>query len=166
MKKVIIIGGNGSGKTTFAKALADKTGLPLIHLDTLYWRDNWQAVPKEEFDSLLLNELEKEEWILDGNMNRTIPTRLKYCDTVFYFDFATLSCLLGVTRRVIENYGKTRPDMGDNCPERFDLSFYRNILLFNHKHRKDYYKILGECKDKKVIVFKNRKQAMDYLNNI
>lgn len=166
MKKIIIMGGNGSGKTTFARELSAKLGLPLVHLDKLYWQDNWQARPKNEFDTLLLNELKKEEWILDGNMNRTIPMRLNYCDTVFYFDFSTVRCLLGVTSRVIKNYGKTRPDMGGNCPERFDFDFYRNILLFNHKHRKNYYKMLNNCTDKDVIIFKNRKQAMDYLNNL
>jgi adenylate kinase family enzyme len=86
----MIIGGNGSGKTTFSKILCDKLKLPLIHLDVLYWRDNWQTASQEEFDGLLMQELIKPKWIMDGNMSRTIPLRLKYCDTMIYSTQAML----------------------------------------------------------------------------
>ena len=61
------------------RALAEKTGLPLVHLDSLYWKDNWESVGREVFDARLEQELNKPKWILDGNMNRTLPHRLKYC---------------------------------------------------------------------------------------
>ena len=93
MKRILIIGNAGSGKTTFAKALANKTQLPLVHLDKLYWRGTWEHTTREEFDAILQNELENGEWIIDGNFNRTIPHRLKYCDTVFYFDLPVITCL-------------------------------------------------------------------------
>lgn len=165
MQRVIIIGDNGSGKTTFAIKLAQKTGLPLVHLDRLYWQDNWIPTPKSEYDALLQAELEKPCWILDGNMNRTIPLRLSYCDTAFYFDFPTVECLRGAIMRVIKNYGKSRPDMGGNCPERFDLSFYKAILKFNKQHRRDYHKLLSEAESggKTVVIFKNRRQVEKYL---
>lgn len=69
----MIIGGNGSGKTTFSKILCEKLKLPLIHLDVLYWRDNWQPASQDEFDELLMRELTKPKWIMDGNISRTIP---------------------------------------------------------------------------------------------
>lgn len=78
MERILIIGGNGCGKTTLAQKLARKLELPLIHLDVLYWRDNWKNAPKDEFDELLMEELSKPKWIIDGNMNRSIPLRLKY----------------------------------------------------------------------------------------
>ena len=84
MERILIIGGNGSGKTTFARSLAEKTRLPLVHLDSLYWKENWESVGREVFDARLEVELNKPRWILDGNMNRTLPHRLEYCDTVFY----------------------------------------------------------------------------------
>ena len=134
MKRILIIGNAGSGKTTFAKALANKTQLPLVHLDKLYWRGTWEHTAREEFDAILQNELESNEWIIDGNFNRTIPHRLKYCDTVFYFDLPVITCLMGITTRILKNYGKTRNDMGGNCPEHFDkqkLSLYRNVRQVN-----------------------------------
>ncbi len=166
MKRILIIGNAGSGKTTFAKALAEKTQLPLIHLDKLFWCGEWEHVSHDEFDTALQKELEKSEWIIDGNFSRTIPHRLKYCDTVFYFDLPTITCLWGSTVRVFKNYGKTRDDMGGNCPEYFDKhksELYKAILTFNKKNRKRYTNLLKEQKDKNIIIFKSRKQAMRYL---
>lgn len=169
MKRILIIGNAGSGKTTFAKALAQKTNLPLIHLDKLFQCGEWEHLSRDEFDAVLQVELEKNEWIIDGNFGRTIPHRLKYCDTVFYFDLPTITCLWGSTVRVVKNYGKSRDDMGGNCPEYFDkqkVSLYKAIFLFNRTYRKKYRKLLGEQKNKNVVIFKSRKQACSYLNSL
>ncbi len=166
MKRVIVIGGNGSGKTTFSVKLAEYLKLPLIHLDRIYWKENWEHLSNEEFDNALMSELIKPEWIIDGNYKRTVETRLKYCDTVFYFDFSSLACLYGSITRTIKNYGKKRFDMGGNCTDKFDLEFYKNIILFNKKYRKHYYELLENCKDIKVVIFRNRKQVEKYLKNL
>lgn len=167
MKRILIIGNAGSGKTTFAKALANTTKLPLVHLDQIFWCGNWEHLSREEFDAILQEELIKPEWIMDGNFSRTLPHRLKYCDTVFYFDLPTITCLWSSTIRVIKNYGKTRKDMGGNCPEYFDKNkceLYRAIFSFNKKHRKRYQKLLEEHTDKTIVIFKTRKQAYQYLS--
>ena len=169
MKRILIIGNAGSGKTTFAKTLAQKTNLPLIHLDKLFWCGEWEHLSRDDFDAILQDELDKPEWIIDGNFSRTIPHRLKYCDTVFYFDLSTITCLWGSTVRVIKNYGKTRDDMGGNCPEYFDKQkreLYKAIFTFNKKHRKKYRKLLEEQTNKSIVIFKSRKQAYRYLNNL
>lgn len=163
MERVLIIGGNGSGKSTFAKELAEKTGLLLVHLDSLYWKDNWESVSRDEFDALLEQELIKPKWILDGNMNRTLTHRIKYCDTVVYLDFSSIACLIGVISRTIKYYGKTRPDMGKNCPEKISLDFYKQAFLYNSKYRKKYYGIMEENPQIQWIVLKNRRQVKRYL---
>ena len=167
MRRVLIIGNAGSGKTTFAKALAEKTGLPLVHLDRLFWRDHWEHVTREEFDAALQVELGKESWIIDGNFDRTLPLRLEYCDEVFFFDLPRLTCIWGATRRVFQNRGKTREDMGGNCPERFDRNkweLYRHIWNFNKNNRKKYYELLE--KRENVVIFKSHKQAEKYLREV
>ena len=166
MERIMIIGCSGCGKTTLAKRLADKLHLPLIHLDVLNWGDDWNPVPKEEFEALLSAEVVKPEWIIDGNYNRTIPLRLQYCDTVIYMDFSRVKCIYGVLKRVIKGYGKSRSDMGGNCPERFDFEFLKFVWNFNKKNRKRYYEMLEAQKTAQVIVLKNRRQAARFLQNI
>ena len=169
MEKVLIIGSCGAGKTTFAKALAKKTGLPLVHLDKLHWYGNWQALSREEFDAALSEALEKPQWIIDGNYNRTLPRRLQHCDTVFYLDLPTPVCLWGVVKRVFQNYGKTRDDMGGNCRETLDrdrLKFFGYVLQFNRQYRKKYYTMLESAKDLHVVIFKNRRQVREYLESL
>ncbi len=169
MKKVLLIGCLGSGKTVFSKILSDKTGLPVVHLDKICHRDNWTKFSKEEADRLIQLELEKSEWILDGNFNRTIEHRLKYCDTVFYFELPVIVCIFSVIKRTIQNYGKVRDDVADNCIEKFDrrkIPFYKFIITFNLQHKKKYREMLENTKDVNVIIFKSRSEVKKYLNKM
>jgi len=166
MERIIVIGCPGSGKTTLSKQLANKLGLPLTHLDVLHWRDGWQTIPKDEFDRLLTDELVKPNWIIDGNYNRTIPLRLQYCDTVIWLDYPRITCMLGVLKRYFKNRGKSRPDMGGNCPEKLDLEFLKFVWRFNKTHRQRYKEMLDNADEVKVIVLKNRKKTKRFLEEI
>nr|WP_308743426.1 AAA family ATPase [uncultured Anaerocolumna sp.] len=166
MERILIIGGNGCGKTTLAQKLALKLELPLIHLDVLYWRDNWKNASKDEFDELLMKELSKPKWIIDGNMNRSIPLRLKYCDTVIYMDFSRTMCVYGAIKRVVKNYGKSRFDMGGYCPEKFNkekIEFIKSIWNHDKTNRKRFYDMLNNESAVNKIVLKNRRQVNKFL---
>lgn len=165
-KKIIIIGCGGSGKSTLARNLGENLNIPVIHLDQLYWRKGWTPISNEDFDSLLNKELLKDSWIIDGNFSRTLENRLKYCDTVIYLDFSCITCLLGVLKRVITNYGKTRPDMGDDCPEKFDMEFLKWIWDFNKVHRDNYHKLLSNMKNKDIFILHKRKEYKNLLNQL
>ena len=168
MQRVLIIGNAGAGKSTFAKKLAQKLSLPLVHLDQLYWRGNWAHLERDEFDRVLQAQLVKEHWIIDGNFHRTFPHRMQYCDHVFFFDLPTLCCLWGITKRIFQHYGKTRPDMGGNCPEHFDkqkISLYKGVLSFNKRRRKEYYQLLRQA-NIAYTVFRSHRQAEEFLNNL
>ncbi len=140
-QRIIIIGCSGSGKSTLARKLAEATGLPLVHLDQLWWRENWQHISREEFDMLLRAEVEKDRWIIDGNFDRTMDIRMAKCDAVIFFDLPRIVCVTSVIKRVITSYGRSRPDMGAGCPERFDLSFLKFVWNFNRDKR-------GKCLDR------------------
>ena len=166
MERIVIIGCSGSGKSTLACQLGEKLNLPVVHLDILFWKSGWQESTAEEFDAKLTVELEKSQWIMDGNFNRTIPARLAKCDTVIYLDYNRFVCLWGVICRVFKSYGKTRPDMGDGCPERFDWEFLKWIWHFNRRNREKNYRYLNETPHAKIYVFKNRRQQKKFLRSL
>lgn len=107
MKKVLIIGCPGAGKSTFARRLSSKTGIPLHYLDMLYHRPDRTVCPPLEFDEKLEEIMSTDEWILDGNYQRTMPFRMMNADTVFFFDLPVEVCLEGAISRL----GKERIDM-------------------------------------------------------
>lgn len=164
MKRILVIGCPGSGKTRLAKLLGEKQDLPVVHLDQLWWTGEWENVTREEFDRKLEKVLAGEQWIIDGNFSRTMPQRLQRCDTIIYLDYSRWQCLAGMTQRVLCNYGKHRPDMGGHCPERFDPEFIRFIWNFNKNNRNMIYTWIAQAKHAKTVVLKNRKEARDFLS--
>ena len=163
MERVIIIGCGGSGKSTLARQLGEKTGLPVVHLDKLFWHPGWVESTKEEIDAKIMQVLAQPQWIIDGNFNRTLPERLKRCDTVIYLDFSRIACLMGVLKRVITTYGTVRPDMAEGCPERFDFEFLKWVWNFNKNKREKYYRLLNEAEGVETIVLKNRRAVKKFL---
>jgi adenylate kinase family enzyme len=123
MRRVVVIGISGAGKSTFARALAGKTGLPLFHLDKEYWHPGWRETPRAE------------RWIMEGNYAGTLDLRLPRADTVFWFDYPALKCLARVLRRLASSCGTVRVDMGRGCPERLDWEFLRYVWRFNKVER-------------------------------
>ena len=160
MKKVIIIGCPGAGKSTFSIALKEKTGLPLYHLDMLFWNADKTHVSREVFDERLSYVLEQEKWIIDGNYSRTLKKRLQVCDTVFLLDFPVDVCLSGAVERI----GKARRDM-PWIENEFDKDFENFILNFSQNELSQIYLLLKEQVDKKIIIFKSRKDVEDYLGS-
>lgn len=166
MERILIIGCSGSGKSTLARALKDKLGLPVVHLDQLWWREGWKNVTREEFDSRLAMALNMDQWIIDGNYSRTMDVRLERCDTIIYLDFNRWECLLGMFQRVLGSYGKVRPDMAPGCPERFDFDFIKWIWNYNKNNRVRNYTWIGKTKHAQAIVLKNRRDVLQFLESL
>jgi adenylate kinase family enzyme len=166
MERILIIGCGGAGKSTLARQLGEKLELPVVHLDKLWWKPGWVESTPEEFDEKLAAELEKPQWIMDGNFNRTMPARVAKCDTIIYLDFSRFACLMGVLKRVMTTHGTVRPDMGEGCPERFDLDFLKWVWNFNKNKREKYYRLLNEAEEKQTIVLKNRRMVKRFLQSL
>ena len=166
MERVVIIGCGGAGKSTLARSLGEKTGLPVVHLDKLFWKPGWVESTREEIDGIIQWEIRKDRWIIDGNYNRTLTMRMERCDTVIYLDFSRFACLWGVMKRILTTHGTVRPDMGDGCPERFDLEFLKWVWNFNKTKRKQYYELLNSLEDKNVIILRSRREVNAFVKNL
>ncbi len=166
MERVVIIGCGGAGKSTLAQRLSEKTGLPVVHLDKLFWRPGWEHISKEEFSRLHRQETAKERWIMAGNFGHTLPERIARCDTILYLDFSRAACLMGVAKRILTTYGKVRADMGEGCPERIDLDFLKWVWNYNRKSRERNYAFLEEAKHARVVILKTRKEVKAFLSGI
>lgn len=162
MKKVIVIGCPGSGKTTFAEKLNKSTGIPLFYLDAIWHKPDKTHISREEFDKRISDVFSLNEWIIDGNYNRTIEMRLKECDTVFLFDLPTEVCLQGASERI----GKGRYDL-PWIENELDPEFEQFIRGFRETSLpaiNDLIKKYGN--EKHVVIFKSRKDADDFINNL
>ncbi len=162
MKKVIVIGCPGSGKTTFAIKLNKLTELPLFHLDAIWHKPDKTHIPREEFDKRASEIFATSEWIIDGNYSRTIETRIQHCDTVFLFDLPTEICIQGATERI----GKGRYDLPWLETE-VDHEFMQFIKDFPRTTLPKIYELIEKYKsEKQIIIFKSREETDDYLKGI
>ncbi|PTQ85499.1 adenylate kinase family enzyme [Trichococcus patagoniensis] len=163
-KRIVVIGCSGSGKSTFSRKLHHLTGNPLYHLDKLFWLPDWELRSAEEQDRIQKERIKEDKWIIDGNYQRTLPIRLGRADTVIFFDYPRRVCLYRALKRVLLNRKRTRSDMGEGCPERFDWEFMKFIWNFNKNNRPGLVALLGQVPDGIVIHhFRRPREAADCL---
>ena len=159
MKKVIVIGCPGSGKSTVSRTLHNKTGIPLYHLDMMYWNADKTTVEKSVFLERLSDVLEKDEWIIDGNYSSTMELRMVACDTVIFLDYPLDVCLDGIRER----RGKPRSDMPWIENEE-DSEFIEFIKSYNEQQKPKVLELLKKYSDKNIIILESREQADAFLN--
>jgi len=158
MQRIMIVGCPGSGKSTFARALRDATGLPLYYLDMLYWNADRTTVSKEVFRERLEAVLAQEQWIIDGNYGSTMERRMQACDTVFFLDYDTEICLEGIRAR----RGKPREDMPWIETDE-DAEFVQFVRDYNEVSRPKVLALLEQYADKQIIILHSREEAEENL---
>lgn len=163
MKKIMVIGCPGSGKSTFSRALYQKTGIPLFHLDMMYWNPDRTTVEKAVFRERLADVIQKDEWIIDGNYGSTIELRLQACDTVIFLDYSPDVCLDGIMKR----RGKVRSDMPwTEKEDEEDEQFIEFVKSFASQSRPMIVELLDRYPQKEVFIFKDREEADRFLNRL
>lgn len=161
MKKIIVIGCPGSGKSTFSRALHRQTGIPLFYLDMMYWNPDRTTVDPSIFREHLRNAIQQNEWIIDGNYGSTMEFRLQACDTVFFLDYPVDICLRGVAER----RGKARDDMPWIEAEP-DAEFVALIKNYRVQSRPKVMDLLDKYSYKDIHVFQARNEADEFLKQI
>ena len=162
MKKAIVIGCPGAGKTTFSEKLCRQTGLPLFYLDAIWHKPDRTHVSREEFDTRLAEIGRLDAWIIDGNYSRTLETRIRMCDTVFLFDLPVEVCLRGATDRL----GKERYDI-PWIDTQLDPRLKAEIEAFPEKNLPNIYALLKTYgTDKRIVIFKSREESDRFLQTL
>ena len=161
MQKIVIVGPSGAGKSEFARKLHKITNLPLYHLDNIFWKPDKTHLEKQEFDNIISELVKKDSWIIDGDYSRTYEMRIANCDTIIFLDYPIEVCLEGVTQRI----GTKRDDI-PWIEHEFDPDFKEWIINWRQNKLPILLPLLEKYKDKQIIIFKNRDEANQYLENL
>ena len=163
-QRVVVIGSSGAGKSTFARRLGEATGIPVTHIDQLFWEPGWIEAPQSVYLARIAAVVARERWIIEGVSTGTLDLRLPRTDMVFWLDRSRWACLWRAARRITTGYGQVRADMAPGCPEKIDPEFFRFIWTF-HEHYDHRIQAaiekhgLTDC----TIKLRSDREAQDYL---
>lgn len=157
IKRICIIGGSGTGKTTLSNNLSGALDIPVFHIDAAHHMANWVVRDKKERDELILNKTKEERWIIDGTYQATLEQRLEKADLVIFLDYSVMARLCGVMSRFFKHHGEERPDI-PGCREKIDFNFIKLVLSFKKTKRPIILQKLGIIDRNKIIVFKRRRE--------
>lgn len=166
MKKIIVIGSGGAGKSTFSRRLGEVTGIPVIHLDQLYWRPNWEKTPAPEWEATVAELVNGETWIMDGNFGGTREIRMRAADTIIFLDIPRRVCLYRVIKRAITYHGNNRPDMAAGCNERIDLEFLLWVWNYPRRGRKRLMAETQKFSDKEIVILSSSAEIDLFLERV
>jgi adenylate kinase family enzyme len=164
MKRVLVIGSGGAGKSTFARRLGARLGLEVIHLDREHWRPGWVETPKDEWRRRVEELAARESWVMDGNYSGTLDVRLAACDAVIFLDLPRALCVWRVLKRIVTYRRGVRPDMAEGCHEQFDFKFIRWVWDYPTRTRPKVLALLEQhSHDKRIVRLRTRAEVEKFL---
>ena len=164
MRRILIVGSAGAGKSTLAREVARRLRLPLIHLDRHYWRPGWVAAGDARFRADVAALAARPAWVMDGNYGGTLDLRLPRADLLVLCDPPRLRCLARVLRRRWTHRAMSRPDLPDGCPEQIDLEFLRYVWRYpRHSRPKVLAVVASVAPDLPVVRLRTRADLRHWL---
>jgi adenylate kinase family enzyme len=160
MERVVVLGSGGAGKTELAASISRRTGLPVVHLDVLFWRPGWTPAPRDEALRDLDAAIAGERWILDGNFlgQDGDDARFARADMVIFLDVPRVTCTWRVLRRLVRDRRRTRPDLPEGCREGFDRAFLWWVWRYPRSNRPRVLAILADL-DRRIAVRRLRSRS-------
>jgi adenylate kinase family enzyme len=165
VKRVLVIGSPGAGKTTFSRALADRIGLPLYHLDYFYHDSRFDFQKDKDAWRRKVTELtQQSEWIIDGNYKSSFDVRFPRADTIILLDYPRSVALHRAILRRIKLHGKVRDDMPANWKEKFSFGLLKFIWSYNKAERPKLYELLKKAPPtQQIVILQNSRQTDAFL---
>ena len=164
IQKIAIIGGPGTGKSTLAKNLGKEMKLPVYHIDGIHHLKNWEIRPTQERDAIVSEKVKEPKWVIDGTYKATLEERVINADLIIFLDYSTIAKLKGILSRYFKNKGQEKPEI-PGCKEKMDWKFIQLTIKWNKIKRKIVKDILDRYKDKKILIFKNRRSLNKWYEN-
>jgi len=166
MRKIVVIGSGGSGKSVLARTLGAITQIPVYHLDAMYWKPGWEPTPSIEWEARQRELVQRDAWIIDGMYNRTLPIRLRACDTILFLDFPRGLTTYRVIKRGLQYYGKTRPDLSEGCPEKLRWDFLKLVWTFREHKRPGLIQAIKTFPDKTLIRLTRPREVQNLIERV
>ena len=167
MRRIMVIGSGGSGKSTFARRLGEILGIEVVHLDREHWQPGWVAPPKEVWRGRVEQLAGGDSWIIDGNYSGTLDVRLAACDTVVFLDLPRAVCLWRVLKRALTLRGRTRADMAEGCVEKLDLSFLAWVWNYPSRTRPKVFALIEKhARGKRVVRLRTPASVEQFLAEV
>lgn len=165
MRRVLIIGSAGAGKSTLAVHLGGRLGLPVIHLDAHFWQPGWRETPKDVWKQRVAELVQRDSWIMDGNYGGTLEERVQSADTVILLAFPRIQCVYRVFKRAARHRGRARADLNPGCPEQWpDWEFLRWIWTYPTAQLPRVLDLLAACEpQKRIVILRSSADARQFL---
>ncbi len=167
MKKVLVIGAGGAGKSTVARRLGQLLDIEVKHLDKFYWRAGWKEPAKEEWLQTITELTSNDSWIIDGNYGGTLEFRLQHCDTIIFLDMPRLLCIWRIAKRRLLHRNRSRPDMAEGCNEKLNWEFIQWVWNYSRTRKPKVIKMLHEqAQDKQVVWLRSSAEVERFLASL
>ncbi|HEV3478322.1 MAG TPA: hypothetical protein VG144_02605 [Gaiellaceae bacterium] len=169
MERVVVTGPAGAGKSELARRLGDLLGLPVLHLDTLFWKPGWVPTPPEEWEALQRRELAADRWIADAQYDDVLPDWVRDADTVVLVDASPLRCLWRLGRRRLNRAASTSTPSGTKpgAVHRALLKFLRNQWVYRTKVRRELLGELSRARNgRRVVLVRRGSDAAAFLRGV
>ena len=164
MKRICIIGGSGTGKTTLANNLGKQLKLPVYHIDGIHYLKDWEVRNKDERDRIILEKIDEDKWIIDGTYNSTLKQRLEKADFIIYLDYSSIAQIKGILGRFIRNHGKEKQEI-PGYEEKMSWEFFLWVVNWRKNKRKTIIENIKEVDNDKIYIFKTRRQLNKWYKN-
>jgi adenylate kinase family enzyme len=153
MKRILVIGSGGAGKSTIATRLGELLDLEVNHLDKFYWRPGWVETPPDEWLEIVTELINRDSWIIDGNYGGTLELRIQRCDTIVFLDMPRLLCTWRILKRNLRYRRGGRPDMAEGCLEKLDPEFVSWVWNYSRGTRPKVVELIRQHRGEKRVVW-------------